>query len=365
VAVLETPGHTPESVCWLVYDSAGDPAKPHAILTGDTLFIGDVGRPDLMLSVGVSAEELAGQLYDSIHSKILPLPDDTLIYPGHGAGSMCGKNLSAETVSTLGVERRLNPSLAPMTREEFVRMVREDQPTAPAYFALDAVLNRRNRETLEDSLARALVPLALERVLEHRDQGAQLLDTRDPDDFARGHVPGSLNIGLEGTYATWAGTLLDRERPVVILADPGREQESALRLGRIGFDQVVGYLAGGPAALGSEHLRPVPRVEARELAARLRAPAPPVVLDVRNPREREMKQLAGSLSIPLDQLPARLHEVPRGPALVVHCAAGYRSSMAASLLRREGFPEVTDLVGGIGAWESAGMPVALPAGQTS
>ena len=361
LVALETPGHTPESVCWLVFDDARDRERPHAVLTGDTLFIGDVGRPDLMASVGVSSEFLAARLYDSLQVKLLTLPDETLVYPGHGAGSMCGKSLSSETVSTLGIQRRLNPSLAPMTREAFIDRITKDQPAAPAYFAYDAVYNRRERPTLEENLARVLVPLSIERVLELRDAGGQLLDTRDPSDFARGCVPGSVNIGLEGAFATWAGTLLDRERPVVILAEPGREAESALRLGRIGLDRVAGYLEGGPGALARSHLRHADRVSAEGLAARLRGPDPPIVLDVRNAGERDAKHIPGSLHLPLDQLRTRLGDVPRRSALVAQCAAGYRSSMAASILRAEGWGEATDLAGGIQAWEEAGLPLVTPA----
>ncbi len=228
--VLETPGHTIESISILVFDLQKDSQKPHAVLTGDTLFIGDVGRPDLRASLGWTAETLGAHLYDSLHHKLLTLPDETLVYPAHGAGSLCGKNLSSDTVSTLGDQRRLNYAVQPMTKEEFTRLVTADQPDAPAYFTYDAVLNTRERPTLDQTL-QGLQPVELAEVLDLGDAGAQILDVRDPAEFAKGHIAGSINIALGGQYATWAGTVLDRARPIVIVAEPGREQEAALRLG--------------------------------------------------------------------------------------------------------------------------------------
>ena len=250
--VLETPGHTIESISILVFDPQKDPANPHAVLTGDTLFIGDVGRPDLRASLGWTANDLGAHLYDSLHNKLLPLPDETLVYPAHGAGSLCGKQLSSDTVSSLGDQRRLNYALQPMSKEEFIRLVTADQPDAPQYFTYDAILNTRERVTLDTNLERVLHPVALDEVLRLGDAGAQLLDVRDAAEFAKGHLAGSINIGLGGQYATWAGTLLDRAKPIVIIAEPGREQEAALRLGRIGFDQVSGYLEGGMVALAAK-----------------------------------------------------------------------------------------------------------------
>ena len=247
--VLETPGHTIESISILVFDLQKDSAKPYAVLTGDTLFIGDVGRPDLRASIGWTADDLGGRLYDSLHNKLLTLPDETLVYPAHGAGSLCGKQLSSDTVSSLGDQRRLNYALQPMSKEQFIRLVTADQPDAPAYFTYDAVLNTRERATLDQNLEQTLHPIGLDEVLRMGDAGAQILDVRDPAEFAKGHMAGSINIGLGGQYATWAGTLLDRAKPIVIVAEPGREQEAALRLGRIGFDHVKGYLRAGMEAL--------------------------------------------------------------------------------------------------------------------
>jgi len=359
--VLETPGHTPESISLVVHDRERDAVNPYAVLTGDTLFIGDVGRPDLMASVGVSADELAGMLFDSLRTKLLTLPDATLVYPAHGAGSMCGKNLSKETVSTLGEQRKFNYALQPMERHEFVRLVTADQPEAPGYFAYDADLNRRERPTLDTTLERMLQPLALEDVLRMANAGAYVLDVRDPSDWAGGHVAGSINIGLCGQFATWTGSLLDRTRAIVVVAEPGRETEAATRLGRIGFDHLAGYLDTGMAALAGrpELLRAHERVTAPVLAEWLARPEPPVVLDVRNPGEREAKYIAGTVHIPLAQLERRRAEIPRGRPLVVHCAGGYRSMIALSLLEHHGVPDATDLVGGIAAWEKSALPVHL------
>ncbi len=231
---LETPGHTPESISIIVYDLNASDSQPHAVLTGDTLFIGDVGRPDLRVALGWSAAELGGMLFDSVHAKLLALPDQSLVYPAHGAGSLCGKAISKETVSTLGEQRRSNYALQPMSKEAFIQVVTADQPEAPAYFNYDAVLNSQERPTLDQALAREMNPLTLDAVLELQAAGAQVLDTRDAAEFASAHLAGSINIGLVGQYATWAGTVLDRKNPIVIIADPGRENESAIRLGASG-----------------------------------------------------------------------------------------------------------------------------------
>jgi hydroxyacylglutathione hydrolase len=358
--VLETPGHSPESISILVYDRRHrDDRTPYAVLTGDTLFIGDVGRPDLRASLGWSATDLAGLLYDSLQKKILALPDDTLVYPAHGAGSLCGKNISTDTVSTIGVQRRYNYALQPMTKETFIGIVTADQPDAPPYFAYDAVLNTKERPTLDRTLAQVLHPLSLDDVLGRHDQGAQVLDVRDPADFAGAHLRDSINIGLHGQFASWAGTLLDREKPIIIVATPGREAEAAMRLGRIGFDHVAGYLAGGMEALEArpDLVRRTERVTAGTLAEDLASSHPPVVLDVRTDGERQTERIAGSRHIPLQHLRERLAEVPSsGSRVIVHCGSGYRSSMAASLLDRHGVRDVADLVGGITAWKASHLP---------
>ncbi|ETW92614.1 MAG: sulfurtransferase [Candidatus Entotheonella factor] len=354
---LETPGHTPEAISILVYDLAQDDRNPHAVLTGDTLFIGDVGRPDLMASVGMTAEELASSLYDSLHQKLLPLPDETLVYPAHGAGSMCGKNLSTDTVSTIGAQRQYNYALQPMSKDAFTQLVTTDQPEAPAYFAYDAILSRKERRTLDEVLEQELKPLALETVLSMMKAGTQVVDGRDVADFAGAHLKGSLNISLNGAYATWCGYLLDRERPIIILAAPGQEVEAAMRLGRIGFDHVAGYLDGGMQALERypELVGRTERITAPTLAEHILEPESPLVLDVRTEREWQDNHIADSLNIPLQQLRERLGEVPSDRPMIIQCGSGYRSAIAASLLKQHGILQVADLVGGFTAWEASGL----------
>jgi hydroxyacylglutathione hydrolase len=353
--VLETPGHSPESISILVHDADGDMQRPHAVLTGDTLFIGDVGRPDLRAAMGWSADQLAGMLYDSLHSKLMCLPDETLVYPAHGAGSLCGKNLSTDTVSSIGVQRRYNYALQPMSRDEFIRLVTAELPETPPYFSYDAVLNTKERPTLDQALEQGLRPLGLSEALALIEAGAEVLDCRDPADFAGAHIAGSVNVGLGGSYATWAGTVLDRERPLVIVADPGREGEAAIRLGRIGFDNVAGFVAGGMQAIEDrlDLLARIERITAVTLAEQLAGATPPLLLDVRAEPEWHEARIEGSLNIPLGQLLGRLDELPREQPVVVHCATGYRSSIAASLLRREGLAGIADLVGGINAWQAS------------
>ena len=361
--VLETPGHTIESISILAFDLPKDSARPYAVLTGDTLFIGDVGRPDLRASIGWSANDLGSHLYDSLHNKLLPLPDETLVYPAHGAGSLCGKQLSSDTVSTLGDQRRLNYALQPMSKDEFIRLVTADQPDAPAYFTYDAILNTRERATLDRNLERVLHAIDLDEVLRLGDVGAQILDVRDAAEYAKGHLAGSINIGLGGQYATWAGTLLDRTKPIVIIAEPGREQEAALRLGRIGFDHVKGYLRGGMEALASrpDLVWPTERISAPMVAEELAAVDPPLVLDIRNPREWATKHIEGSVNIPLNHLQERIAEIPRDRRIAVHCAGGYRSSIAASILHQYGITRLVEMVGGLAAWDAAKLPVVSQA----
>jgi hydroxyacylglutathione hydrolase len=358
---LETPGHTPESISIVVYDLNASATQPYAVLTGDTLFIGDVGRPDLRAALGWSATELGSMLFDSLHTKLLSLPDESLVYPAHGAGSLCGKAISKETVSTLGEQRRSNYALQPMSKEAFIRVVTADQPEAPAYFTYDAVLNSEERATLDEALAREMNPLALDAVLEAQAAGAQILDTRDATEFAAAHLAGSINIGLAGQYATWAGTLLDRMHPIVIIADPDREKESAVRLGRIGFDHVAGYLKDGMHSLESrpELTVTTERLSAPVAADRLASAEPPLAIDVRAPREREQKHIAGSVSVPLNHLAEKLPTLPKDRPLLVYCAGGYRSSIAASLLKRGGFNRVSEIAGGMAGWEAARLPVQV------
>ena len=381
IEVIETPGHTVESISLLIFDDGGpdevrpaqDLTRPVAVLTGDTLFVGDVGRPDLRASLGWSATQLGGMLFDSLHRKLMALPDATRMYPAHGAGSLCGKALSTETVSTIGDQRLVNYALKPMSKEAFIDLVTADQPEAPAYFTYDAVLNSRERPTLDQALARELKPLPLDAVLAAQRAGAQLLDTRDASEFAAAHLAGSVNIGLGGQYATWAGTLLDPSKAIVIIAGPGAENESAMRLGRIGFDRIEGFLDGGIAAVTRPDLIASTTRLSPELAAeRLAGSAPPIAIDVRTPSERSQKWIDGTTSGPLSSFGGTdravvngvLNGVPHDRPVIVFCAGGYRSSIAASLLQRDGFTNVSEIAGGLTAWEAASLPLGR-AGSTS
>ncbi len=357
--ILETPGHTPEGISILVYDLAARPDAPYAVLTGDTLFIGDVGRPDLMASVGVTAEALADMLYDSLTTKLARLPDDTLVYPAHGAGSMCGKHLSTETVSTIGEQKRFNYALQPMDRETFARLVTAEQPEAPGYFSVDAMLNRQERPSLDRSLTGALRALPLDEVLRLQAEGAQVLDVRAGIDFEAAHLAGAVHVGLQGPYATWCGTVLDHDRPIVLIADAGAHEEAVVRLGRIGFDRVAGYLQGGMDALAArpDLVARIERMTAVALSEQLARPGAPLVLDVRTEKEWQDRHIPGSVNVPLNRLRDRVGDLPADRPLVVHCEAGYRSATAASLLAQLRPGPLYDLVGGCSAWEASRLPL--------
>jgi glyoxylase-like metal-dependent hydrolase (beta-lactamase superfamily II)/rhodanese-related sulfurtransferase len=363
LAIMETPGHTPEGISILVYDLAKSRTEPLAVLTGDTLFIGDVGRPDLLASIGVTADELADMLYDSITNKLVKLPDATLVYPAHGAGSMCGKSLSKETVSTIGEQKKFNYALQPMSREAFKAIVTADQPAAPDYFVHDAILNRKERAALGDAMEKTLKPLSLDEVLALGKSGGQLLDVRDGIDFEGGHLTGALNIALNGKYATWAGSMLSHDKPIVVIAEEGGAEEAVMRLGRIGFDNVAGYLAGGMNALAAHDalVERTGRITAPALAEWLAGKRPdagaaPIVVDVRSEAEHAGGHIAGALNIPLTHLDERIGEIPAGRSVAVHCEGGYRSAIAASLLQKLGRRDVYDMVGGYKAWLAAKLP---------
>ena len=357
IKILETPGHTPEGISLLVFDRTHSDTIPHAVLTGDTLFIGDVGRPDLLASIGVTADELAEMLYHSLN-KLRDLPDTTLVYPAHGAGSMCGKNLSKETVSTIGEQKRFNYALQPMSFEDFKRLVTADQPEAPDYFVYDAIKNRQERPDLEATLRSSMNALSVDDVVRLKNQGAELVDVREAADFEGAHLAGSINIGLTGKYATWCGSILSHDRPIVVIADPGSEEEAVMRLGRIGFDNVTGYLRDGMAALENrpELIRVISRITAPALAELLDKSPAPFVLDVRSEKEWQSGHLACSHNIPLPHLRERIGEVPQFSSVVVHCEGGYRSAIAASLLAEAGRTNAMDLVGGIKAWTASKLP---------
>jgi hydroxyacylglutathione hydrolase len=354
---LETPGHTPESLCVLVVDP-DQPHGPRLVLTGDTLFIGDVGRPDLAAgSGGVSARDMAGQLYDSLHGKLLALPDEVEVYPAHGAGSLCGKNISRERMSTIGEQRRTNYALQPMPRERFVEMMTADLPEVPAYFSRDVALNREGAPAVD---ARPLPPLTPAALRERVEKGALVLDVRDAAAFGAGHLPGSVHLGLAGQFASWAGALLPADRPVLVVADdPAGVQEAALRLARVGLERVEGHLEGGVAAWDAAGLPlgRMPQIAVDELRHRMTATPGLRVLDVRRPGEYAAGHVPAARNVPLDRLVEEVAGLDRRRPTAVICAGGYRSSAAVSLLARLGFSDLMNVVGGTSAWRTAGYPV--------
>ena len=354
--IVETPGHTPESISVLVYEHADDEVA-YGVLTGDALFIGDVGRPDLLSSLGVTKEELGRMLYDSVQHKLMALPDEVRVFPAHGAGSACGKNLSTERQSTIGVQRLTNYACRPMTEDEFVAIVTEGQPSAPGYFVYDAVLNRKRHDILD--VTAHLTPLSADGFLAARAAGAVVLDTRDPVEFAAGHLRDSLNVPADGRFAERAGMVLQPGRDILVVAPQDREEEVVTRLARIGFDTVTGYLRAPEGAfpeMAGEMTR-ASRLTAHDLRTALDRARPPVLLDVRNVGELVDGAIAGAIHVPLAELPGRLAEVPADRPAVVYCAHGTRSSIAASLLRAAGRADVSDLIGGYDAWHRAFAPV--------
>jgi glyoxylase-like metal-dependent hydrolase (beta-lactamase superfamily II)/rhodanese-related sulfurtransferase len=353
---LETPGHTPESLSIVVQDGAA-PDEPGLVLTGDTLFIGDVGRPDLAGSSGFSAEQMAGMLYDSLHEKLLKLPDAMAVYPAHGAGSLCGRNISQETSSTIGHERSTNYALRPMSKPDFVALATADLPEVPRYFAKDVAINREGAPPLAGRpLPPALSPAGLD---ERVRAGAQVVDVRSPAAFGAGHLPGSWSLGLGGQFASWAGSLLDPQREIVVVAeDEASVAEAEVRLARVGLENVGGYLAGGTLAwfAAGRPLATLAQWPVDELRAQLQA-APLQVLDVRRPGEYAAGHVPGARSIPLDRLREDTAALDRSRPLAVVCASGYRSSVAASLLQSLGFANpLYNVVGGTSAWVAAGYP---------
>jgi DMSO/TMAO reductase YedYZ molybdopterin-dependent catalytic subunit/rhodanese-related sulfurtransferase/glyoxylase-like metal-dependent hydrolase (beta-lactamase superfamily II) len=356
--ILATPGHTPESICVVVWEHADDLA-PHGVLTGDTLFVGDVGRPDLLASAGVdlSADALARCLYRSLRDKLLVLPDATRVYPAHGAGSACGKALSAETSSTIGEQRRTNYALQDLTEDAFVAAVTEGQPARPRYFALDARVNREPHALLDEDPPPVL---SLDNVLARREAGALLLDPREPADFAVAHLAGAVNIGLQGRFAEWAGNVLPPERDIVLVGDPALAAEAKVRLARVGLDRVVGQLADPTSVFASkpELVERSSRLTIGQLAE-LRGLEPDLQLvDVRAAAETANGTIPGAVEIPLAVLADSLDALNRELPVVAYCASGYRSQVAASRLAGAGFKDASDLLGGYGAWQAAGLPIA-------
>jgi len=356
--IRHTPGHTPESISVVVYEHAGD--RPYGVLTGDTLFIGDVGRPDLLTSVGVSADTLARQLYQSTREQLMTLPDETLVFPAHGAGSACGKFLSSETTSTIGDQKRTNYALQDMTEDEFVKAVTEGQTLSPLYFPFAAGANKKAHEVLQEG--EPPKEMSFTEVLAEQRRGAVVLDTRDPAVFAQGHLRGSYNVGLSGRYAEYAGDVLTPDQPIVLVCEPGTELESKTRLARIGFDRVVGCLSD-PVSQFIGHpgwVAAASRLTTAELVDRMEHVDGLQLVDVRGPGEVAAGKIGGAREVPLPRILDRLADLDPTAPTVVYCAGGYRSMIAASVMRASGFADVSDLIGGFGAWEQVGLPVAGP-----
>lgn len=348
IEVLHTPGHTLESSCYLLKDETG---KSYCIFTGDTLFVGDVGRPDLS-SGNLSKEELASVMYDSIHNKLLKLPDDVIVYPAHGAGSSCGKNISSETSSTIGNERKTNYAMKEQSKEEFIQAVTEDLNEAPVYFSVNAKINKEGYENLDELKSKGLTPLSVEELKSKIKEGFVVLDTRPAEEFTNGFVPGSIFIGLEGRFAEWAGTLLSFKNPILLITTPGMEEETLIRLARVGFDNVEGYLEGGFDAWknAGERIDLVIDVEADELAMDLPFDDKLLVVDVRKPNEFVEGHVKNSLNIPLSEMTdvAQIAHLEEDQNIYVHCAGGYRSVIAASLLKQQGYHNLRNVLGGWG-----------------
>jgi hydroxyacylglutathione hydrolase len=347
--VLHTPGHTLESSCYLLKDVNG---KPHAVFTGDTLFVGDVGRPDLS-SGDLGKEELASLLYDSLQTKIATLPDDVIVYPAHGPGSRCGKNLGPDTYSTILEERKTNYALRPMGKEEFVKAITDGLDAIPQYFPINAKINKEGYESLDEVLESGLKRLSLEAFRNlMKVEGSILLDTRESDRFAEGFIPGSINIGLDGRFAEWAGSVLPFDKPIILVTDPGTERETVVRLARVGFSMMKGYLDGGFETwkTSKSPMDMIINVDAAELAIDLRFDPKLIILDVRREAEFADGHVQGAVNIPLDDLtdPGSMANIEDQHNIYVHCAGGYRSIIASSLLKRQGIHNLRNVTGGWG-----------------
>ena len=356
---LQTPGHTLESICILM-DDRSQPDRPASVFTGDTLFVGDVGRPDL--SPTHTPQQLAAIMFQSIHEKLLTLPDDTEIFPAHGAGSLCGRQMSSESSSTIGKQRQSNYALLARTSEEFVHLLTDNLPARPEYFAQEVDLNRRGAAPLSE--LPPLAPLTAPEVLRLQKEGAVVVDTRPAMQFAVAHVPGSVHIALTGQYASWAARILGLDTRLIIAGeDPEHVRESQMRLARVGVENVAGYLADGVAGWikNGFELDYIPQITVQDFVElREQEPERIAVLDVRELGEVGGGAIENSVCIPLGKLKSRTAELDRDKLLVVHCKGGYRSSIATSILRRAGFRDIANLIGGFDAWKTAGLPCAIP-----
>lgn len=350
IKVLHTPGHTPESTCYLLLDENG---REHAIFTGDTLFVGDVGRPDLLDGV-MSQDQLAGMLFDSLNFKIKTLPDHVIVYPAHGPGSACGKNIGKETYSTIGDQKRFNYALRDQTRDEFIAKVTEGIQPPPQYFFEDARINREGYDPIEDVIRQNQKPLSEAAFAEEVAKGAIILDTRKADDFEKGFIPGAINIGLNGQFAVWVGTLIDITRPLLLVTEPGKEYESVLRLARVGYEHVAGYLEGGMEKWNGKR-ETVRSITAAEINDELKSGSE--VLDVRKPGEWTAGHLRNARLATLADFPENIRNLSKDKTYVVHCGGGYRSMTAISIMKNLGFGNLVNVYGGFGAMEKAGMDI--------
>ena len=356
IKVLHTPGHTMESSCFLLIDENG---KNNAVFTGDTLFVGDVGRPDLAVKGNITMDDLAGMLYDSLNKKIKTLEDEVIVYPGHGAGSACGKNIGKETFSTIGMQKKLNYALQPMTKQEFVKAVTDGLAAPPKYFFMDAMLNKQGYENIDEVLNKNTKALSVAEFEAAANNDCIILDTRTPDEYENGTVPNSINIGLNGQYAPWVGSLIDAKKPLLLIANEGKETEAVLRLARVGYENVSGYLAGGINAwrTAGKKVEITNSVNADEFAKTYKTDN---IIDVRNPGEWNSGVIETAKLIALADLEKEMIVLDKNAHYYVHCAGGYRSMMAASLLKKNGFNNITNVRGGIAKIKEAGVPTIMP-----
>ena len=357
IKVLHTPGHTMESSCYLLMDENG---KDNAVFTGDTLFVGDVGRPDLAIKSNVTVEDLAGMMYDSLNTKIKPLADEVIVYPAHGAGSSCGKNIGKETFSTIGQQKKLNYALQPMSKPEFVKAVTNGLAEAPQYFALDAKLNKQGYTSIDEVLKNNTKALSVAEFENEMKNGALVLDVRTPDEFEKGFIPNAINIGLNGQYAPWVGALLDASVPLILVTDEGKEIEAVLRLARVGYENVNGYLQGGIAAWknAGKQSDTVNSISAEDFVSNLKGEDH--ILDVRKQGEVESGIMENAQHICLSKLQSELGTLDKNTHYFVHCAGGYRSMMAASIMKQKGFTHITNILGGMGKIKATGIKLVLP-----
>jgi hydroxyacylglutathione hydrolase len=348
--VLHTPGHTPESSCYLLLDEHG---KEHALFSGDTLFVGDVGRPDLLDGV-MTSEQLASMMYDSLTKKIKTLPDHVIVYPAHGPGSACGKNIGKETQSTIGDQKKFNYALQDMSREEFIERLTDGIQPPPQYFFEDARINKMGYTPIDEVIRSNTKALSATELKDAVTKGAIILDTRKADDFEKGFIPGSINIGLNGQFAVWVGTLIDIKKSIVLVTESGKEEETVLRLARVGYENVLGFLKGGVTSW-AEKLDTVNSITAAEMKTEMEKGI--AVLDVRKSGEWNVSHIKGASFLPLSEFPQIISNLDKNKSFIVHCGGGYRSMTAISIMKNHGFKNLVNIYGGFGAMEKAGLPV--------